>query len=215
MNENNINVIFNEVWTKYKNEFEDEFYQIIWKTYILERIYDYVDKYGRSAENIYAIEKDFNFYLSNKYSIYGRIDRIDKRDDGYELIDYKKSGEGRETALINQFYKYDVDFQMPLYYFAAKDVFKINPRIFSFIFFDFNKERKCEKIEIKIRENDDKCKSKEVTNCMIEQVKLKILAILDEIAKDRHSFDRHRDTKCKEYGGYSCEYLNICNQSQF
>jgi hypothetical protein len=103
---------------------------------------------------------------------------------------------------------------MPLYYFAAKDVLKINLKVFSFIFFDFNRERKCEKIEINVSESDDKCKSKEVSNGMMEQVKLKILSILDEIAKDRYGFDRHRDAKCIDFSGYSCEYLNICNQSQ-
>jgi len=206
--------ILNDVWERYKGEFENEFYEIIWKKYVNGRILDYMNKYGKYCKDVYETEKDFKFFLNNRYIISGKIDRIDKREDGFEIIDYKKSGEGKENKLINLFYKYDKDFQMPVYYYAAKDSLGINPSIFSYIFFDFDKRRSCEKVEIPIMNLNVKGRIKHVNPEIMEHVKSRLVSILDDISKERSNFDRVEDTECKPYRGYKCEYLNICNQSQ-
>ncbi|NVM02155.1 MAG: PD-(D/E)XK nuclease family protein, partial [Candidatus Helarchaeota archaeon] len=214
IDENVFNEILNEVWERYRGEFDNEFYEIVWKNYITGRILDYMNRYGKYFKNVYETEKEFKLYLNNKYIISGKIDRIDKRDDSYEIIDYKKSGNGKENRLINMFYTRSEDFQMPVYYYGAKDSLGINPSIFSYIFFDFDKKRRCEKVEIPIMNLDVKGRIRHVTPEIMEEVKIKLVSILDDIAMERTGFNRGDNTECRTYRGYRCEYLNICNQSQ-
>ena len=214
--ENVLESIFDEVWKKYKNNFESDFFEWIWKDYVSVIIKQYMNKYGIHSANVHLTEKDFEFCLDEKYLISGKIDRIDKIDNGYEIIDYKKSGNGLVNSWINKFYKKSEDFQMPIYFLAAKKYFKLEPKILSYFLLDFKKNRECEKIEIKIKEEPDtKKRVTHITEEIIEEVKEKLISILAQISKERESFDRAQDTICgNPHSDYLCEYINICNQSK-
>lgn len=76
---------------------------------------DYLEKMKKEGmpTGIIAIEKDFDFLLDGKYHLNGIIDRIDKVDGKYYILDYKTSKK----------VEYMDDFQLSLYalwFFEAK-----------------------------------------------------------------------------------------------
>ena len=214
-NEAKVMEVIDTVWERYKDRFDNEVYEGIWRDYVIGRIKDYIESYGHIRGNQVITEEAFRFTLDNKYVFTGRIDRIDIRDDGDEIIDYKKSGRGKHQALINKFKKDDKDFQMPIYYYAVKESLGMNPTSFSYIIFDFNSKRICEKVQIPIKPGNEKINTKALNTEVLRETRDKLLRICDEMLDKRISFERGENAECRNrYGGYDCEFLPICNKSQ-
>ena len=76
-----------------------------------------------------------NFHLKiGEYSFTGRIDRIDKLEDGtYEVIDYK-------TGRMRSGMKLEKDLQLSLYALACRDVYKIRASRLSLYFLESNEK---------------------------------------------------------------------------
>ena len=91
----------------------------IWK----KKLYDFYlyDKQRLENRKIIALEKNFECEFEG-IKIRGVIDRIDKYDDIYEVIDYKTSSTLSVDSLKN--YEKTDDFQLEFYYLAMNELYK-------------------------------------------------------------------------------------------
>ena len=87
----------------------------------LEKFIEYEKKRFQKNIEVIACEKNFNF-LYNGIKIKGTIDRIDKIDDEYYVIDYKTSSSLKIDS--KKSYENSSDFQLEFYYLACSEEFK-------------------------------------------------------------------------------------------
>ncbi|MBR9677406.1 PD-(D/E)XK nuclease family protein [Candidatus Woesearchaeota archaeon] len=79
---------------------------------------DYYNRFKPfNQSKVIACEKKVEVPLNNEYSMLGYIDRVDFKDDAYEIHDYKTSSSLPEQS------KLDVDRQLALYAYAIKQMF--------------------------------------------------------------------------------------------
>ncbi|MFY4820428.1 PD-(D/E)XK nuclease family protein, partial [Aliarcobacter butzleri] len=100
----------------------------VWKKKLLN-FYEF-DKQRLKNREIIMIEKEFNCSFNN-INIKGIIDRVDKFEDNYEVIDYKTSSTLSVDTLKT--YEKSVDFQLEFYYIALQQLFK-TPNIKAFYY---------------------------------------------------------------------------------
>ena len=79
------------------------------------------DKKRLETREIVEIEKKFSVNF-NEFELIGVIDRVDKFEDSYELIDYKTS-RSLKIDTINTYSK-SCDFQLEFYFLAIKNLYK-------------------------------------------------------------------------------------------
>ncbi|MDS1315572.1 PD-(D/E)XK nuclease family protein [Aliarcobacter butzleri] len=157
----------------------------VWKKKLLN-FYEF-DKQRLKNREIIMIEKEFNCSFNN-INIKGIIDRVDKFEDNYEVIDYKTSSTLSVDTLKT--YEKSVDFQLEFYYIALQQLFK-TPNIKTF-YYDLNECLLKEEIAI--------------------QEKLELLSSkfdeLKELSKNEISFSKCEDKSNCLY----CAYKIICNR---
>ena len=157
----------------------------VWKKKLLN-FYEF-DKQRLKNREIIMIEKEFNCSFNN-INIKGIIDRVDKFEDNYEVIDYKTSSTLSVDTLKT--YEKSVDFQLEFYYIALQQLFK-NSNIKAF-YYDLNECLLKEEIAI--------------------QEKLELLSSkfdeLKELSKNEMSFSKCEDKSNCLY----CAYKIICNR---
>ncbi|WP_419673184.1 PD-(D/E)XK nuclease family protein [Aliarcobacter butzleri] len=157
----------------------------VWKKKLLN-FYEF-DKQRLKNREIIMIEKEFNCSFNN-INIKGIIDRVDKFEDNYEVIDYKTSSTLSVDTLKT--YEKSVDFQLEFYHIALQQLFK-NPNIKAF-YYDLNECLLKEEIAI--------------------QEKLELLSSkfdeLKELSKNEINFSKCEDKSNCLY----CAYKIICNR---
>lgn len=157
----------------------------VWKKKLLN-FYEF-DKQRLKNREIIMIEKEFNCSFNN-INIKGIIDRVDKFEDNYEVIDYKTSSTLSVDTLKT--YEKSVDFQLEFYYIALQQLFK-TPNIKAF-YYDLNECLLKEEIAI--------------------QEKLELLSSkfdeLKELSKNEINFLKCEDKSNCLY----CAYKIICNR---
>ncbi|KLE05938.1 PD-(D/E)XK nuclease family protein [Aliarcobacter butzleri] len=157
----------------------------VWKKKLLN-FYEF-DKQRLKNREIIMIEKEFNCSFNN-INIKGIIDRVDKFEDNYEVIDYKTSSTLSVDTLKT--YEKSVDFQLEFYHIALQQLFK-NSNIKAF-YYDLNECLLKEEIAI--------------------QEKLELLSSkfdeLKELSKNEISFSKCEDKSNCLY----CAYKIICNR---
>lgn len=157
----------------------------VWKKKLLN-FYEF-DKQRLINREIIMIEKEFNCSFNN-INIKGIIDRVDKFEDNYEVIDYKTSSTLSVDTLKT--YEKSVDFQLEFYYIALQQLFK-NSNIKAF-YYDLNECLLKEEIAI--------------------QEKLELLSSkfdeLKELSKNEINFLKCEDKSNCLY----CAYKIICNR---
>ena len=147
----------------------------VWKKKLLN-FYEF-DKQRLKNREIIMIEKEFNCSFNN-INIKGIIDRVDKFEDNYEVIDYKTSSTLSVDTLKT--YEKSVDFQLEFYHIALQQLFK-NSNIKAF-YYDLNEcllkeeiaiQEKLELLSSKFDElkelskNEINClKSEDKSNCL-------------------------------------------------
>ncbi|WP_228256194.1 PD-(D/E)XK nuclease family protein [Aliarcobacter butzleri] len=175
-----------ELFLKYKSS--NSFLTLdleVWKKK-LQNFYEF-DKQRLKNREIIMIEKEFNCSFNN-INIKGIIDRVDKFEDNYEVIDYKTSSTLSVDTLKT--YEKSVDFQLEFYYIALQQLFK-TPNIKAF-YYDLNECLLKEEIAI--------------------QEKLELLSSkfdeLKELSKNEINF-----LKCENKSNcLYCSYKIICNR---
>jgi DNA helicase-2/ATP-dependent DNA helicase PcrA len=145
-----------------------------------------LEKFYKSNEDNWIIpemlERAFNLKIEN-YTFNGRIDRIDKLEDGtYEVIDYK-TGQSKKDQKLNK------DLQLSLYALACRDVYGINASKLSLYFLENNEKHST------TRSNED-----------LEKAKKEIKEKADTLMKS--DFEATPGFSCK-----FCEYRLICNKA--
>jgi DNA helicase-2/ATP-dependent DNA helicase PcrA len=85
----------------------------------LEALRNFYEKEEASGQLPMYVEKEFGFYL-DKNHVVGRWDRIDKRDDGYVIVDFKSS-DVREQDKADR--KAKDSLQLAIYAFAFEEMF--------------------------------------------------------------------------------------------
>ena len=157
----------------------------VWKKKLLN-FYEF-DKQRLKNREIIMIEKEFNCSFNN-INIKGIIDRVDKFEDNYEVIDYKTSSTLSVDTLKT--YEKSVDFQLEFYYISLQQLFK-NSNIKAF-YYDLNECLLKEEIAI--------------------QEKLELLSSkfdeLKELSKNEINFSKCEDKSNCLY----CAYKIICNR---
>lgn len=157
----------------------------VWKKKLLN-FYEF-DKQRLKNREIIMIEKEFNCSFNN-INIKGIIDRVDKFEDNYEVIDYKTSSTLSVDTLKT--YEKSIDFQLEFYYIALQQLFK-TPNIKAF-YYDLNECLLKEEIAI--------------------QEKLELLSSkfdeLKELSKNEINFLKCEDKSNCLY----CAYKIICNR---
>ncbi|MFX4267178.1 PD-(D/E)XK nuclease family protein [Aliarcobacter butzleri] len=157
----------------------------VWKKK-LQNFYEF-DKQRLRNREIIMIEKEFNCSFNN-INIKGIIDRVDKFEDNYEVIDYKTSSTLSVDTLKT--YEKSVDFQLEFYYIALQQLFK-NSNIKAF-YYDLNECLLKEEVAI--------------------QEKLELLSSkfdeLKELSKNEINFLKCEDKSNCLY----CAYKIICNR---
>ncbi|WP_342838834.1 PD-(D/E)XK nuclease family protein [Aliarcobacter butzleri] len=181
-NENSIE----ELFLKYKSS--NPFLTLdleVWKKKLLN-FYEF-DKQRLKNREIIMIEKEFNCSFNN-INIKGIIDRVDKFEDNYEVIDYKTSSTLSVDTLKT--YEKSVDFQLEFYHIALQQLFK-NSNIKAF-YYDLNDCLLKEEVAI--------------------QEKLELLSSkfdeLKELSKNEINFSKCEDKSNCLY----CAYKIICNR---
>ncbi|MFW2557448.1 PD-(D/E)XK nuclease family protein [Aliarcobacter butzleri] len=157
----------------------------VWKKKLLN-FYEF-DKQRLKNREIIMIEKEFNCSFNN-INIKGIIDRVDKFEDNYEVIDYKTSSTLSVDTLKT--YEKSVDFQLEFYHIALQQLFK-NSNIKAF-YYDLNDCLLKEEVAI--------------------QEKLELLSSkfdeLKELSKNEINFSKCEDKSNCLY----CAYKIICNR---
>ncbi|MEV9498970.1 PD-(D/E)XK nuclease family protein [Aliarcobacter butzleri] len=157
----------------------------VWKKK-LQNFYEF-DKQRLKNREIIMIEKEFNCFFNN-INIKGIIDRVDKFEDNYEVIDYKTSSTLSVDTLKT--YEKSVDFQLEFYYIVLQQLFK-NSNIKAF-YYDLNECLLKEEVAI--------------------QEKLELLSSkfdeLKELSKNEINFLKCEDKSNCLY----CAYKIICNR---
>ena len=101
----------------------------IFKQYGLENLKKHIDMVTPKSKYFYN-EMNFRFKFENKYTINGRIDRIDFFDDGsISIVDYKTGSSKNQDSILN-------NLQLYIYALAAKDKYKKDIKDLSLIFID-------------------------------------------------------------------------------
>lgn len=131
-----------ELFNKYSNK--NPFLTLdleVWKKKI-ENFYDFEKD---RLSNIQVIQKEMPFNLKyQNIDIKGVIDRVDKFDDNYLVIDYKTSSSLKVDTIKN--YEKSCDFQLEFYYIALQNIYKTS-NIKSY-YFDLNNTKLLEEVAI-------------------------------------------------------------------
>jgi len=152
-----------------------------------EKGWEMLEEYYKNNSNPWVvpafIEKEFYLKIG-KYTINGRIDRIDLLEDGtYEVVDYK-------TGVLKKGSNLNNDLQLSMYALACKEVYKIPVSKLSLYFLQDN-----QKIST--------TRSAE----QLEKSKAKILEKISALVKS--PFKATPGFSCQ-----FCEYKLICNKAQ-
>ncbi|MEK7559141.1 MAG: ATP-dependent DNA helicase [Patescibacteria group bacterium] len=134
------------------------------------------------------LEEPFNFVLRNSVKVFGKIDRIDKKDDGIEIIDYKTGEQNPKAEKAHEL-------QLAMYALAAT---RIKDEI-------LNRDPKDITLTLHFLEGNTK-KSMTFTKGDLDKLEDSLIEKIEEIEKS--DFKCSGNIICK-----SCEYKMLCNTS--
>lgn len=121
----NKDITIKEALLLYDQNWIDDWYQsdAQKKTYYTEGkqiIKKFTGKFIKEKPNIKMIEQSFEYDILKNCPIHGKIDRVDEKDGGVEIIDYK-------TGSYSDQLKADKKEQLLIYQIVAENLFKLTP----------------------------------------------------------------------------------------
>ena len=140
------------------------------------------------SKKLSSIFNSSKYFFINLLKIKGVIDRIDKFEDNYEVIDYKTSSSLSVDTLKN--YEKTNDFQLEFYYVAMSEIFKTD-KIEAY-YYDLNNTTLISEVALD--------KKLELLSEKFKELK--------EISKEKISFSKCEDKTNCTY----CSYSTICNR---
>ncbi|MDA2936132.1 UvrD-helicase domain-containing protein [Patescibacteria group bacterium AH-259-L05] len=172
--------LYNESWIDewYESKEHQKKYKEKGKK-ILKMFYE---DFVKSRPSVKYLEKDFNIFVK-EYPVKGKIDRVDERDDGLEIIDYK-TGKGQEKQMSSRDKQ-----QLLIYQLAAKSL----PDTF---------DKKLSRLTCYYLENGKKI-SVEAKPEELEQIEKKIVSTIESIKTS--DFPANPTPLCKH-----CDFFEIC-----
>lgn len=179
--------LFEELFLKYKSS--NPFLTLdleVWKRKLI-KFYEVDKKRLQNNRQIVLLEKNFSIKFQD-INIKGVIDRVDKFDEVYEVIDYKTSS----NLLIDtqKTYEKSVDFQLEFYFLAIKELYKTsNIKVF---YYDLN--------ECLLKEEITKNEKLELLTSKFEEIKA--------LSKNDINFSKCEDKSSCLY----CSYKTICDR---
>ena len=139
----------------------------------------------KQRRSILNLEKSFSFKYKN-IKLKGTIDRIDKVDNTYEVIDYKTSNSLKVDT--KRTYEKSSDFQLEFYYIATSYMYKTKD--IKAYYYDLNNIKLLEEIQL--------------------DVKIDLLEkIFEELKTKKVNFNKCEDRMQCMY----CSYIHICNRN--
>ena len=184
-------------------------------------------EYSRWDESRSCIgtEKDFRFSFFDKYTLTGRIDRIDTcAPGGDEIIDFKTSAYDKEaeSALKSKFLNMDddpnyrpQDYQLPIYYLAGLNNRDLNPKkLVIYQLRNFSRSSGTPfRRELEILPDEDARSGKSdkfLTKADLESVADDILRTLERMASGIYSPEPRDDNVCER----ECEFSFLCDREE-
>jgi hypothetical protein len=159
---------------------------------------------------VHAAEKEFRWKFGD-FLITGRMDRIDRTGDGFEIIDYKLTGDKKGRGLKNKFLVKKEDFQLPIYYWAAREELGLDICAFSYVIFDFERTGLPEKVTLRFCEEGRA--DEVILPLQMENAKERLAEIIEEIFTPREDFPIGNEAPCTGYV-MGCPYRSICVKAQ-
>lgn len=157
----------------------------VWK----KKLYDFYlyDLERLKNRKILDLEKKFNIVFDG-IKLKGVIDRVDKYDNIYEIIDYKTSSSLKVDTARN--YEKSVDFQLEFYYLAAQELYKTDT--INSYYYDLHNTKLIEEITLD--------KKLELLCEKFDEIK--------ELSKNEITFNKCEEKSTCQY----CAYKIICNR---
>ena len=182
------NIDFELIKSLFEKQINHNPFLLLDKEVFLKKLNSFVElenkRFENSDLNVIEIEKDFKFNF-NGIVLKGSIDRIDKSDDNYLLIDYKTSSSLKVDSLKT--YDNSVDFQLEFYYLACRELFGYD-KIKAY-YYDLNSAKLLEEV------------------VLLEKLEL-LKNIFTELKTSRVNFEKCDKTSICQY----CEFKTICDR---
>lgn len=182
------NISFELIKSLFEKQINYNPFLLLDKEVFLKKLNTFVEFEAKRFENkdlsVIDIEKDFKFDF-NGIVLKGSIDRIDKLDDEYLLIDYKTSSSLKIDSLKT--YDNSVDFQLEFYYLACRELFGYE-KIKAY-YYDLNNSRLLEE------------------QVLLEKLEL-LKNIFAELKTKKVNFEKCDKTSTCQY----CEFKTICDR---
>ncbi len=193
-------------------EFDTVFEREVYRS-LAERVFArYLDVAANSKNSfeVEACEKPFRWECDGSVFT-GRIDRIDRLDDGaYEVIDYK-TGKGADMEFkLCRMMRDGENYQLPIYYFAAREGLKINVGKLSIYWLrkDLDRDRARIKAEVILGEEYKFRESISSTDALKEAAG-RIREAVKEIRRGSYPQKARKKWECKR-----CDYKFLCDGEQ-
>ncbi len=181
-------ITFEKLKELFEKHLIDNPFLLLDKEVYLKKLEQFVNVEKKRFEDnnlaLLEVEKSFNFDYQG-IKIKGSIDRIDKLDDTFLLIDYKTSSSLNIDSLKT--YENSVDFQLEFYYLACKEL--LGYEKIKAYYYDLNSSKLLE--EVVLNEKLDLLRN-----------------ILSELKTTEVNFEKCEKTSTCQY----CEFKTICNR---
>ena len=182
------NINYELIKSIFEKQINENPFLLLDKEIFLRKLNTFVEFENKRFEDkslsVLEIEKDFKFDY-NGIILKGSIDRIDKDDDKYLLIDYKTSASLKIDSIKT--YENSVDFQLEFYYLACLELFGYD-KIKAY-YYDLNNSKLLEEV------------------VLLEKLEL-LKNIFTELKTKKVNFEKCEKTSTCQY----CEFKTICDR---
>ena len=178
--------------------------------YLTRTINHYIESPEVHGGMVESLETGFAWEPQPGIKFIGRIDRIDRVGEGFELIDYKSRGDKKHQALKTRFTQVDhqeADLQLPIYFAAAEEALGLKVECMSLIPLEFKHDGP-ERIRFEITPAESK--GEKLSRQTLGQIRDDVIELARKIVNSVE-YGRGAHPKCRDpFSGMTCPYIHIC-----